>query len=145
MVKSIKIDFYYENADNHHYSRKYLNEMYERQFLGMDRKSFTFLEKYNNCLYGKTSINLSGNVTPCPMMNRYVLGNIREQSLLEILADPKYYELTKMTGDKIEKCKDCAFRTNCIDCRALESQASGKINGTYYCKHIKKERERIND
>ena len=100
-------------------------------------KEHSFLEKYNNCLFGKVSVNLAGDVTPCPMMNDYVIGNIKDDPIDKILAQEKYQNVIKMTKNETEKCSECAFRMNCVDCRSLEYAATDRINGVKYCKYVK--------
>lgn len=96
-------------------------------------ESMSFLEKYNNCLIGKIYLNLNGDWTPCPMMNTYVLGNIKDKGIGSILSSEKYKECISLSRKKLSKCKNCSFHLNCIDCRALSYSQSGKLYEEYYC------------
>lgn len=142
-ISIIKLDFFYENMNNCHFSEKFKSEMYKRQFFEVDRANFAFLEKYNSCLYGKVSINLAGDVTPCPMMNDYKCGNVNEEELNVILSKSEYQNLIKMTRDKTGNCSLCAFKMNCIDCRAVERCATGKIDGVKYCEYAQQMERKV--
>ena len=93
-------------------------------------------ELCNNCLYGQIYINISGDVTPCPMMNDIKLGNIVRDDLYEILCKTEYQEIIHLTRSKLPKCKDCAYRYNCLDCRALEMSKSGNLYETDFCEFL---------
>ena len=133
-VRAISNDFLYEEE---YAPEKFKEEMYSKQFIEVTRNNISFLEKYNNCLFGKVSVNLAGDVTPCPMMNDYVIGNIKDDPIDKILAQEKYQNVIKMTKNETEKCSECAFRMNCVDCRSLEYAATDRINGVKYCKYVK--------
>jgi len=50
-----------------------------------------------------------------------------------ILRKKRLKEFWRMTKDRIEACSACPFRYICHDCRALEYQATGEIDGLEYC------------
>ena len=44
-----------------------------------------------------------------------------------------------MSKSKINKCKDCGFRFNCDDCRAIEYSATNDVEGQYYCNYLEQQ------
>ena len=93
------------------------NLMKSANFQGVDIKTFLQRSHHNPCLYGKLYFDVYGDVFPCVMEREESLGNIKSQTVEEILAGDisrKYQDLTK---DHIESCKDCEYRLACFDCR----------------------------
>ncbi len=129
---SVYIDFIYP-INNFHYSRKLINEIYKRHFRQVRKESIVLLEDYNSDFYGKLSLNMSGDYTPCPMINDIVLGNIENLDVLNVIASEEYKKLVKMTRSHMPKCKNCNFRLNCFDIRSIEYSATGKIDGVEFC------------
>ena len=83
-------------------------------------KTSTYLESVSNntCLNRKVSMDTSGNIKNCPSMaNNF--GNIRINSIQEILDNSEFHKLWKLKKDEIEVCKSCEFRYVCTDCRAF--------------------------
>ena len=138
-VDKIKVDYIYEKPDNDYYSSVYREEMYKKRFAKITAATLGIYEIYNSCLYGQVSINLSGDVTPCPMMNNCVVGNILESDIVEILRSKEYRKFVLMSKSKINKCKDCGFRFNCDDCRAIEYSATNDVEGQYYCNYLEQQ------
>ena len=106
----------------------------EKRFGAVTSNLLEFNDFFNSCLYGKVYVRTDGKVTPCPMMNEIILGDINSESLAQILEKKEYQEIIHLTREKIIKCGDCAFRFNCEDCRALEMSASGNVLEMAYCK-----------
>ena len=131
-----RLSLIYDKPNNEYFSERYRKLMYEKKydFCRVTKESISFLEEYNSCLYGQISINLSGDVTPCPMMNSYVIGNIcNGNSVSQIINSAEYRKLTQLSRNEIEGCNKCAYRFNCFDCRAIEYEATGKITGEMFC------------
>ena len=83
---------------------------------------------YNNtCWYGKCVISTDGNVYPCEFENNIIYGNIRQQSIIDIIRDCKIDKYWYLDFTKIEYCKDCEFRFACRDCRPLAYAQKGNI------------------
>lgn len=145
MAKSFKenniiyrLSLIYDKPENKYFSKKYRELMYEKKydFCSVTKESISFLEEYNSCLYGQIFINLAGEVTPCPMMNSYVVGNIcNGNSLAQIINSDEYQKLIQLNRNEIEGCSGCAYRLNCCDCRAVEYTATGKITGEMFCRY----------
>lgn len=81
-------------------------------------KLFSEGQKYNTCLNRKVSIDKNGDIKNCPSMNR-IFGNIKNQTLKEVIETSAFKELWHITKDQIEVCKDCEFRYICTDCRVF--------------------------
>lgn len=137
-ITNIEIDFIHNKPHNNHFSEKYINEIYnkENKFDKVTKESISVYSQYNSCLFNIININIKGDVTPCPMMNSIVLGNIRNESIQKIMKNEKYDELITLSRNNIKKCCDCIFRLNCFDCRAIEYSATGNIGGMEYCNII---------
>ena len=81
---------------------------------------------WNPCWAGKLSISSTGEVLPCIMGRNEVIGNVKDQSLQEIINSMSRWRITK---DQIEICKDCEYRYVCGDCRPL-AIAKGNLHGS---------------
>ncbi|ASJ08141.1 Fe-S oxidoreductase [Thermococcus siculi] len=90
-------------------------------------------ERYHDCLAGTLAITADGYALPCPLLRNSVVADARETGIKGILRKRRLKEFWKMTKDKIEACNTCPFRYICHDCRALEYQATGEIDGLEYC------------
>ena len=90
-------------------------------------------ERYHDCLGGTIAITADGYLLPCPLLRNYVVADITITKLRNALRKKILKEFWEMTKDKIEVCSTCPFRYICHDCRALEYQATGEINGIEYC------------
>lgn len=82
-------------------------------------REFYLRKTYNPCLYGVFSIDLFGNVSPCPGIPR-TLGNIADSTLHEILSKDSLYSYWTHSKDKVSYCKNCAMRYFCSDCSIFE-------------------------
>ena len=58
-----------------------------------------------------------GKVTPCVYMPSSVIGNLKEQSLMEIWHDPRF-DVFSHREDRGDHCAVCDFRAYCGGCRA---------------------------
>lgn len=82
-------------------------------------REFYLRKTYNPCLYGVFSIDLFGNISPCPGIHR-TIGNIADSTLHEILSKEDLYSYWTHSKDKISFCKNCAMRYFCSDCSVFE-------------------------
>jgi len=73
----------------------------------------------NTCLCGKFSIHPDGLVSPCEFSRDIVYGNVKDQSIAEILDSDMLNRFWFLDYSKIEPCKDCEYRFSCQDCRML--------------------------
>ena len=76
------------------------------------------------------------------MSRKLKLGNIKETKEFYKLLGDNYYYLKSLSKEKIEGCSECAYRYGCLECRALEMSATGKINGMEYC-NVNKQTEKV--
>lgn len=94
-----------------------------------NREDYEHNRQWNPCWAGKLTITNNGDIIPCVMGRTEVVGNVKEQSLREILESPKLKSLWGLTKDQIEICKDCEYRYVCGDCRPL-AIARGGLHGS---------------
>lgn len=81
----------------------------------------------NSCWYGKIAITDNGDVLPCVFERNIIYGNIKDNSLKDILKSPPLETSWNLSFDSIEYCKDCEFRYACKDCRPLGISVKGDI------------------
>jgi len=94
-------------------------------------------KKYHDCLAGTVAVTGDGYILPCPLMRNYVIGDTKKEGLKHVTRKKKLKDLWKLTKDKIDACNNCPFRYMCHDCRALEYQVTGQIDGVEYCPLLK--------
>ncbi|WP_297510137.1 SPASM domain-containing protein [Thermococcus sp.] len=90
-------------------------------------------EKYHDCLAGTIAVSADGYLLPCPLLRNYVVVDLKEKGLKEGLRKKRLRDFWRMTKDSVNGCSKCPFKYICHDCRALEYQATGEINGMEYC------------
>lgn len=83
-------------------------------------KTFSESQKYNSCLNRKVSVDTNGDIKNCPSMAK-AYGNIKQDSLHNIIIREQFKELWEINKDQIDVCQDCEFRYICTDCRAFIS------------------------
>ncbi|QDA30400.1 radical SAM protein [Thermococcus indicus] len=93
-------------------------------------------ERYHDCLAGTLAITADGYALPCPLLRNNVVADAREVGIKKVLRKRRLKEFWRMTKDKIEACSTCPFKYICHDCRALEYQATGEIDGIEYCQIV---------
>jgi len=89
--------------------------------------------EYNDCLAGTIALTADGYALPCPLLRNYVVGDMKEVGLKKVLRSKGLRRFWRLTRDKVPACSTCPFRYICHDCRALEYQATGEIDGLEYC------------
>lgn len=136
----LMVEYIYSIPANEFYSVKYVDSLYQSnsRLVKPTLPNFQYLKDYNCCYGDKLAISEGGNVFPCIMSRQLLLGNIREEKQLYKLLDTRYDSYKRMSKDKIDGCKRCAYRYGCVECRALEMSASGKPDGMEFC-YINKE------
>jgi uncharacterized protein len=85
----------------------------------------------------------NGDAYPCDfyMHDDFKLGNIGQDSLIDILASPKYHDFLKLKPALPEKCKSCEYLKLCHGgCPRNRdwSQADNTVNPDYFCKSYMK-------
>ncbi|NJE04223.1 SPASM domain-containing protein [Thermococcus sp. MV11] len=93
-------------------------------------------EKYHDCLAGTLAITADGYALPCPLLRNHIVADAKEVGIKAILRKKRLKEFWKMTKDKVQACSMCPFKYVCHDCRALEYQATGEIDGLEYCQIV---------
>jgi radical SAM protein with 4Fe4S-binding SPASM domain len=82
---------------------------------------------WNSCWMGKAAVTPTGDVLPCVFARNQVAGNVRKQSLNEIIRSEVMLKLWGITNDQVETCKDCEYRYICQDCRPWAAGISGNL------------------
>ncbi|BAD86303.1 hypothetical protein, conserved [Thermococcus kodakarensis KOD1] len=90
-------------------------------------------EEYHDCLAGTVAVTADGYVLPCPLLRNYIVGDLKKESLRKVTRRKRLRAFWRMTKDNIPACSSCPFKYICHDCRALEYQATGEIDGLEYC------------
>lgn len=73
----------------------------------------------NTCLFGKFSIQPNGVVSPCEFSRDITYGNVKSESIAQILQSDTLKRLWFLDFSKIEQCKECEYRFACQDCRMV--------------------------
>jgi len=133
----MEFEFVYPIPDNDYYSEKYLSTMYDQrkrlQGTGLNVHKFCDAQKQHNCYGHQIGITADGCVLPCIMSRDFFLGDIRKNKIHEIINNKRYDFYRQLNKDKVKKCKLCALKYGCFDCRALEYSATGDVYGLEYC------------
>lgn len=136
-VGKMSTEFIYPVPKNNFYSEKYVDMMYNKKDalsnMRLGVSSFCNARKYHNCYSYQLAITASGDVLPCIMSRKFTLGNAKEEDLASILRSKQYEYYRNLNKDHIEKCRDCAIKYGCFDCRALEASATEHVLGMQYC------------
>jgi radical SAM protein with 4Fe4S-binding SPASM domain len=101
-------------------------------FSKVSREEFIARLHGHSCLRGKIAIASSGEVLPCPFLRNTVLGNVRQQSLHDIMVSDELKQIWELTKDQIDTCKDCEYRYACFDCRAKAKSLMRKPSDCIY-------------
>lgn len=85
---------------------------------------------FHQCFSKKIYISSNLDVFPCVMERRVRYGNLRNDSLKQVLYRNTHY--ATLTKDKITVCKSCEFRYACFDCRP-DSLSMNFFEKPWYC------------
>lgn len=80
---------------------------------------------------GEFSISCTGDVYPCQLLHvpEYFVGNVHEQSVVEIYNSKRMNEFKQHTVEKIEGCKTCTLKLLCGGaCQARHYYENGTID-----------------
>lgn len=107
---------------------------------GYNSKLLPGCKSWKGCTAGISSIGLTsdGGLAGCLSMgnNRFIEGNIREQSLKEIWNDENKFSYNrKFTKEKLgPNCKDCKYGVKCRGgCNAMSYTITNNFNNDPYC------------
>lgn len=92
-----------------------------------DKKRFIDNISKNSCWHGKIAITDNGDVIPCVFERDIIYGNIKQQTLDNIIQSDTIGKFWNMNFEYIESCKDCEFRYACKDCRPLGKSVNGNL------------------
>lgn len=92
-----------------------------------DKYRFDNNQYKNSCWYGKIAITETGDVLPCVFERNIVYGNVKNNSIQEILRSETLSKCWFMDFGFVDYCSVCEFRFSCKDCRPLSFSVEGKI------------------
>lgn len=81
----------------------------------------------NSCWFGKLVIQENGNVLPCVFHRSVSIGNIRKNSIKEVINSKEIKKFWHFDFGKIDECNVCEYRYACKDCRPIAFAVSGNI------------------
>lgn len=102
-------------------------------FKRVDKKKFDFAMQRNTCWNGKFAVCEDGNVIPCVFERNISYGNVKENSIDEILSSDNLQKCWRCTMEQINYCKDCEFRFACKDCRPLAASCGNYMEKNPRC------------
>lgn len=110
-------------------TEKIINKAYRNKpNFKITKELFDSAFTHNTCWYGKIAIKENGEVIPCEFERNFIYGNIKQESLKNIISGKKILDKWFLDYSKIEICKDCEFRFGCKDCRPLAISVCGEMN-----------------
>lgn len=93
-----------------------------------DKRRFDANYYENSCWYGKVAIMENGDVIPCEFERNIKYGNIRVNTLQEILKGEIARKYFFWSFDQVKGCCDCEYRFACKDCRPIAESVCGKLD-----------------
>jgi SPASM domain peptide maturase of grasp-with-spasm system len=123
-------------------SSKFKNELYNlsvnqyySQIFQINLLAFTEAQNHNLYFNRKVAIDKNGDVKNC-LTNNKVFGNIKENTIKEVISTPEFRKIWYISKNKIEICKDCEFRFMCIDNREpIHKEDSELFYYSGFCKY----------
>lgn len=105
------------------------------KFAKIYNKQFDMAMTHNTCWYGKLAICEDGNVLPCVFERNISYGNVRVNTIENILDFSVLDDCWDLTIDNIDECKDCEYRYACKDCRPLAMACKTVYSKNPRCKY----------
>lgn len=96
-------------------------------FSKLTKEEFARRKYGHGCWWDKIAITHNGQVIPCIMARKEICGNIKKQSLAQIVQNTKLQKLRMLSKDNIKICQDCEYRYACLDCRPLAREETGNL------------------
>lgn len=90
--------------------------------LQVDAYRFFYSQRFNPCLGQVLAIDCRGEIRPC-LWSSEELGNVKTDNVKNMIISGAFDGIWTLTKDKVEACKDCEFRYNCLDCRVFSKKA----------------------
>lgn len=81
----------------------------------------------NSCWFGKIALQENGNVLPCVFHRNVSMGNIRRNSIKEIINSEEGKRFWYFDLKKIKECSVCEYRYACKDCRPVAFGVCGNM------------------
>lgn len=81
--------------------------------------TFYYAQKYNSCWGHLLMLRADGKIILCPHARDFVVGDIKQQSMDEIMKSDLLEKYWTLTIDQVDICRDCEYRYFCEDCRPL--------------------------
>ncbi len=128
-VDSIRYDAIrkvYGGTQNLHFFNNSMYEMHKPNFFAK-KQVFDMNQHVNSCWYGKMAICSDGTVFPCEFERNITYGNIREQSIIDVLNSDELSKNWYFDFSEITDCKDCEYRFACKDCRPIAYAEKGRL------------------
>ncbi len=105
---------------------------YKRWFLRVNPEIVSLSKRCHLCFHSKLAVAEDGRVLPCPAGRAWVLGDVRKESLAEVLADGRHKPYWELSKQHIPACSECEFQLGCFDCRVV--QGNGKsLTEVHHC------------
>ena len=73
----------------------------------------------NTCWFGKLVISTDGSIFPCEFERHITYGNVRTETIKEVLQGGLVKKYWYLSYEKISSCRECEFRFACKDCRPI--------------------------
>jgi radical SAM protein with 4Fe4S-binding SPASM domain len=115
---------------NNYLISKNLNSWIQRKspiFPKLTKENFARRKYGHGCWWDKITVVPNGQVIPCVMARKEICGDIKKQSLRQIVRGANLQKLRRLSKDNIEICQDCEYRYACLDCRPLAREETGNL------------------
>jgi len=96
-------------------------------FPKLTKENFIKRKYGHGCWWDKITVIPNGQVIPCVMARKEICGDIKKQSLRQIVRGVNLQKLRGLSKDNIEICQDCEYRYACLDCRPLAREETGNL------------------
>jgi|GEM_PF-5260884 len=111
-----------------------------KQMMRVSGDLFYRNREYHPCLNGTIAVAADGQLRPCPLLTCESLGSVTAPRIIDEIFETgaldKYWELSL---SQIGKCKECALKFGCLDCRAVEQHLTANLYGKHLCALAKEE------
>lgn len=89
----------------------------------------------NTCWSGKIVVCEDGSVLPCVFARNIVLGNVKDDTIKDILTAKITNDCWHFDFSKVRECGECEFRFACKDCRPLAEASLGLFEKNPRCNY----------
>lgn len=89
------------------------------------KSDFEASMRINTCWFGKLVIATDGSIFPCEFERNITYGNIRTESIKEVLEGDLIKKYWYLSYKNISPCRDCEYRFACKDCRPIAYAENG--------------------